>query len=395
MEQGKQKGSEAGFVECACVVEAGQRVVTMSPDTPGDIPGNAQFAFTKRLPPSDHPLTLRIVWPDNGEFSAPGFDYPHNANFREVLPRIIYTSADGITWERLEAVRVIDAGVEIDLPARRHGGWISVGIPYFETQYNELVRKAAEDGVWQVTEIGHTREGRPLQGCYLSPGDAKDCRGVFFLQGYQHHSEWAAAIAMDGLVRKLTELPGHGLFAWAVVPCLNRDALARGWRGDPMHTGEFRDRACGGNLNRDWGSFHHPETRASAGFFRAMARRHRPLHALDAHMGWSRPEKSGGGLAVFREGELPADLANEEKAFSKTFFAHVPIEPFHWAHQQVDRPSFAAWAYREFQRPGHTWEISRFQAFDAEGEPHPPSWEYYHSLGPAVARALIDFYSRK
>ena len=365
----------------------------MAPDTLPRIPGNAQYVFTTRLRPASDVLTLRILWPGEAEETLPGFDYPGNANFAHVLPQILFQSANTRHWEPLAGTRSIPGGTEVTLDGLDPAFWIAVGTPYFEFRYRELVAFAHSAPDWEVTRIGQSREGRPLHGFFRGPATASACRGLFILQGYQHYSEWASLHALDTLVRQLDRITGADAFAWAILPSLNEDALARGWRGDPMHSGNPNDLPHGGNMNRDWKTFSRPETRAAAEWYRSLAARFTPRHALDIHMGWSSPERSGGGLTLFKEGELPPAATAREQAFTDSFFRHVPIERFPWVHSEKERPNFAAWAVRKLACLGQTVEISRFQGFAPHGRPGPISQAYYESLGPAMARALIAFYS--
>ncbi len=388
-----ESGEPTGAWECCRIVavEESENALVMVPDTLDRIPGNAQYVFTTRLPPGNGSRTLKILWPgDTGE-ALPGFDYPGNASFAHVLPQILFRSADARRWEPLTGGRAIPGGVEIAI--NDSASWIAVGIPYFESRYRELVAFAHSAPGWQVTRIGRSREGRPVHAFFRRPTKASTSCGLFILQGYQHYSEWASLHALDTLVRQLGGIAGADAFAWAILPCLNQDALARGWRGDPMHSGNPDELPNGGNMNRDWDTFSRPETRAAAACYRSLAADHTPRHALDIHMGWSTPDRSGGGLTVFKDGQLPPGEAARERAFTETFFRHVPIEPFPWEHSEIDRPNFAAWAVRELGCLGQTVEISRFRSFKSNGQPGPISQDYYEALGPAMARALIHQYS--
>jgi hypothetical protein len=379
-------------INCARLIERRAGLLVLAPDTPESIPGNAQYAFIATLPPRGRPLRLRIQWPDTRHTGLRGFDYPNNHNFAAVLPDILFTSPTGLEWRRVDGKPLPD-GAELAVPAGDVPLRVSVGVPYFESHYMRLIRHAAASGDWEVRETGASRGGRPLHGLLRRPRAGGACRGLLVIQAYQHYSEWAGLHVVDQLVRRLADaVPGADRFAWAVTPCINRDALAEGWRGDRMHNGDGVDWPCGGNFNRDWDAFRHPETRAAAAFYRDIAEEYAPLHGLDLHMGWSSPEHSGGGLTVFRPGHLPEELAAIERRFTGNFFREVPIEPFAWENSERRRPNFAAWFTRSFNAVGQTVEISRFRGFDAAGKPQPVSQAYYQSLGPRMAAALSRFY---
>ena len=382
---------EAGLCARLLAQEEGERV--LSPDTPANIPGNAQYAFEAIIPPALSPLPLRIVWPSGKPEEAPaGFEYPGNDNFSTVVPEILFLSRDRRNWERIPATERTPEGARLILPPSPESRRLSVGVPFHSWQLEELYAELEEAPHIERRRIGQSAGGRPLYAFVVSPSAATQSGGVFFLQAYQHYSEWAGLHALGELLRLFAREPATaGPFRWALVPCLNVDALYGGWREDPMHNGE--DVPGGGNLNRDWREFHFPETRAALDFYRSLATESEVLHGLDLHMGWSRRGHSGGGLTVFEPGTIPKEAAARERAFTEAFFDRVPIERFPWERSSPERPNFACWMWREFGRIGQTVEISRFRAFSREGEARSVSQSYYESLGPALADALTAFHA--
>jgi hypothetical protein len=378
---------------CGKVVDHVPGRVTMVPDTPANVPGNAQYFFLTCVLPHEDELALRIEWPQGSATDLPGFLYPGNANFAAVLPRVCFSSHDLEHWCRIGTAAGNPSGAEIRLPPSGRVRYVSVGIPYPVSRYERLLRDLRASGACEVAEIGRSRNGRALHGIVF-PAPGPRCRGTFILQGYQHHTEWAGLYLLESLARGLADGSVEaGDFAWAIVPCVNVDALYGGWREDLMHIGQGNGKC--GNFNRDWADFDYPETRSARDFFRSQAERRPVVHAIDVHMGWSSPGHSGGGLTVFVDGGLPGDVAAREAAFMEAFFAAVPIEPFAWRVSDPERTNFAAWAWREFGVPGQTLEISRFEARGPSGSPEALSQAYYEGLGPAVGRNLVDFFSRE
>lgn len=363
----------------------------LTPDLPGQIPGNAQYTLIAPLPVREEAVETVIEWPAD-KAGPPGFDYPGNVNFASVLHEIIFISEDGLHWQRMEGLPPAkDRLLRFTLPPRKTPGWISVGIPYFSSQERNL-RESLADRSWQIEEIGLSRGGRPIHGYFRGAATAR-ARGTFLLSAYQHFSEWAGPIALDALLRtSWDDLPGAEEFAWAIIPVVNIDALELGWQGDLQHNFEPHEYPQGPNLNRAWHPPDRPESIAAANFFRRAHEQSPALHLCDFHMGWSSPHNSGGGLTCFHPGQLSPRQEEREKSFTKRFFQEVPIEPFPWIHSQLDRPNAAAWGTRELGCLGQTLEISRFRGYDPAGNPIPVSQEYYQSIGPAVAQALIAFH---
>lgn len=378
---------------CARVLESHPDKVRLAPDTPDSIPGNAQYYLLAKVLPHRQPLEIEIHWPQSTTTHLQGFQYSRNENFSTVLEKICFISPDRKNWKRSTNARPTETGAAIDLPPSSGPCWLSVGIPYFKEDLKELMSVLGSSDRCELKQIGKSRLGRPVHGIWIPPVEPDTCSGIFLIQAYQHHTEWAGLHAMDQLLRKLAAGSiESGNFAWSIVPCINVDSLFGGWREDLVHLEV--DLPNGGNFNRDWKAFLHPEVRATRDFHRANAARFPVLHALDLHMGWSSRKSSGGGLTVFRQNQLPLETHVRERQFTREFFKRVPIENFPWEVSATDRANFAAWVWREFSAIGQTVEISRFRGLDEFHQPTEVSQAYYRNLGPCIARALADFYSR-
>ncbi|MGC9451766.1 MAG: M14 family zinc carboxypeptidase [Oceanipulchritudo sp.] len=377
---------------CGKVLAHGAGWVRMAPDTPETIPGNGQYFFLTRILPHSGHLRLKIEWPQTSATELPGFYYPGNENYAAVLDQVCFRSPDLGKWEAIHEVEGTTTGVNLVLPPEEAPVFISVGIPYLPESLERLLADMEAAEVCRLEKIGTSRNGRPVHGLLFEPGEHSECKGLFVLQGYQHHTEWAGLFALDSLARGLADgRLDRGDFAWAIVPCLNVDSLYGGWKEDRMHTHPGNGKC--GNLNRDWGGFEYPETAAAGEWYTRLSEKWTVLHGLDIHMGWNAPDRSGGGLTVFKKGMLPEEASLHEAAFTRHFFEQVPIEPFAWEVTEVERPNFAAWVWRRFGAIGQTMEVSRFLAYDREGQPQRTSQAYYQGLGPAVANCLMKFYN--
>jgi predicted deacylase len=109
---------------------------------------------------------------------------------------------------------------------------------------------------------------------------ALSCRwNWLILLGRQHPPEVTGAMAMDAFSRKIAELVRSGAidpkqFQFLIIPLLNPDGVARGhWRAN----------LGAKDLNRDWGIFTQPETRAVRDWLAQLPAGVKPTLLLDFH----------------------------------------------------------------------------------------------------------------
>jgi hypothetical protein len=375
---------------CSRLVDVGDKRIVLMPDTPEGVAGNAQYHFLARILPHAEELTVKIQWPSTTRSTLPGFLYPGNENFSNILHQVCYRSERLDDWYRIEDAVAVPGGAEVRLPPSDSPHYLSVGIPFPADRYERLICDLASSDLCEVEQIGSSRGGNPLHGLFFRDRSVAP-RGLFLLQAYQHHTEWAGLFILEKIARGLAtgEMP-CGEFAWAIVPCINVDALLGGWREDCMYNPTEED-TCG-NFNRDWDTFRYPETTSARDYYCRVAADIPVLHGIDIHMGWSSSKHSGGGLTVSRDGVLGPRETKRERGFTDAFFDKVPIEPFAWEVTEPNRPNFAAWVWREFSVPGQTLELSRFQGHRVDGGSYPVDQKYYESLGAPIHSSLVDFY---
>ncbi|MEE4316833.1 MAG: M14 family metallopeptidase [Erythrobacter sp.] len=135
----------------------------------------------------------------------------------------------------------------------------------------DLARWSAASGA-AVFTLGQSHDGRPVEAIRLGREDAPR---LVVLLGRQHPPEVSGAIAMRTFVDTLA-VPAPALrdVQFLVVPMLNPDGVARGhWRAN----------RGGRDLNRDWGLFTQPETRAVKAWLDALPQGVRPVLMVDFH----------------------------------------------------------------------------------------------------------------
>lgn len=172
------------------------------------------------------------------------------------------------------AVAADNSAVSITLPP---GEGVVSGQPLMtSTYYEKLLKQLTDIGRGSRILLGRSYDGRPVEAVRL--GHANAPRLVVLL-GRQHPPEVTGAVAMDAFVMKIAELLRSGAvddrqFQFLVVPLLNPDGVARGhWRAN----------LGGVDLNRDWGTFKQPETRAVGDWLSRLPAEVRPVLMLDFH----------------------------------------------------------------------------------------------------------------
>ena len=166
------------------------------------------------------------------------------------------------------------SSVSITLPP---GEGVVSGQPLLTSvHYDNLLAQLTKNGGGSRIVIGQSHDRRPIEAVRLGSADAP--RLVLML-GRQHPPEVTGAFAMDAFVLKIAELVRNGSingkeFQFLIVPLLNPDGVARGhWRGN----------LGGTDLNRDWGIFKQPETRAVNDWLASLPAQVRPALMLDFH----------------------------------------------------------------------------------------------------------------
>ncbi|WP_285713282.1 M14 family metallopeptidase [Erythrobacter oryzae] len=206
----------------------------------------------------------------------------------------------------------------------------------------DLDRWSAASGATVFT-LGTSHDGRPIEAIRLG---RKDAPRLVVLLGRQHPPEVTGAIAMRAFVDALVEarsLPADVQIL--IVPMLNPDGTARGhWRANRGAT----------DLNRDWGPFTQPETRAVKAWLDALPQGVRPVLMVDFHSTRSNlfyvqsDDEMDGGQRRF----LAAWLAGQEAALADY--------PFTIERRNANPGSGTAknWFHAVYAIPAYTYEVA-------------------------------------
>lgn len=249
-------------------------------------------------------------------------------------------AADG-TWRTLEATVSEDgASAQVDLPP---GGGVVAAQELLgpELTAQALARWSKAAGSPVIT-LGRSHDGRPLQAIRLGREDAPR---LVVLIGRQHPPEVTGAIAMEAFVDALAARAARlGDVQVLAVPMLNPDGVARGhWRANRGAV----------DLNRDWGAFTQPETRAVKAWLDALPSGVRPVLMVDFH------STARNLFYVQGEGEASPAQARFLAAWLGGKEAAFPGYPFTLEPRNANPGSGTTknWFHATYAIPAYTYEV--------------------------------------
>lgn len=269
------------------------------------------------------------------------FSYPHGYRHR-YLPKL---SRDGRDWREASAeeYRVDDAGnARLRLQVEPGELQVFAQPPVLPEEMQAWAAQVATRVGARQHTFGSSVQGRPLRAFEFGAGpDAP----LLLVLGGQHPPENTGARALMGFVETLARDTAQARefrrgVRVLVVPQLNPDGVVGGhWRGN----------ANGVDINRDWGPFAQPETRALRDLLAARQGGGRVAFAIDFHSTFrdvfytiaEDPSRMPGGLLHAWMGEMEARFPGriEEKAYAATSAV------------------FKNWAYCSFGAPAVTYEV--------------------------------------
>jgi hypothetical protein len=251
-------------------------------------------------------------------------------------------------WRRLPdgAVSLRDGTAEIRLPSSRRP--LLVAAQPFPDPAGILRpwERLAARGVLSAQTAGRSVEGRAVRVYLSRPARPQ---GLIVLIARQHPPEIPGALAFDALAARLLDGSPEmralrARHAILIAPLMNPDGVIRGnWRGN----------AAGADLNRDWGPFTQPETRAVAARVAALAGEIGPALMLDLHSTrrnvlYAHPEEFGRG--------------HVSEAFIAAFTASPEGRGWPVVRRHEDRGgspgAFKAWTWEALRQPSITFEVA-------------------------------------
>lgn len=230
----------------------------------------------------------------------------------------------------------------VDVPAA--GLEVAAQPPLGATESQALTEKMAARGELQRHELLQTALGLSL---YLYDTANPGAAGMILLLGRQHPPEVTGAYAYQDFIERLfaeDEL-AHEFrqrYRLVLVPVVNPDGVALGhWR---MNRG-------GMDLNRDWGPFTQPETRAIADWLALAASQTRLILLLDFHSTWNDV------LYGQHWSDAPAP-AGFNQAWYQAIAARLGEDAPAWSGQNnPGLPTAKSWARRVYGVSSITYEV--------------------------------------
>ncbi len=248
-------------------------------------------------------------------------------------------------WREL-AADVADDGAAASLNVPGGAGVVAAQEVIGPDGHAAVLRRWSAEADAPILTLGQSHDGRLIEALRLGRADAPK---LVVLLGRQHPPEVTGAIAMQAFVDELVEIAGRdpGLGAdtqFLIVPLINPDGAARGhWRANRGST----------DLNRDWGDFAQPETRAVKAWLDALPARVRPVLMVDFHsttrnLFYVQGDEANAAQQRF----LAAWLAGREADFAGYPFT---IEP---RNANPGSGTAKNWFHATYDVPAYTYEVA-------------------------------------
>lgn len=302
--------------------------------------------FTLTLFPENEPPINRSTWyafrvsGKAGDEAVIRMEFDHG--YARYWPKI---SLDGENWtpvaEELVAVGDEKEWMEIRLQLDQSSVWLA-GQEITDSGFYDdwLANLTAREEV-ETQLLGMSVEGRPI---YLA--QTTDRPEFVLLIGRQHPPEVTGAIGMHAFMESVfsdSELARrfHERFKLGIVPLVNPDGVANG---------HWRHNVNGVDVNRDWGPFTQPESRAVIGWVEQQEAAGRTLNlVVDFHSTWedlfyTQPVT-----------ENPPDFASLWLAASAERLPDFPFK--HEANPVSEQPNSKNYFYTSRGIPAVTYEV--------------------------------------
>ena len=286
---------------------------------------------------------------------------------------IPWISRDGRKWEQLPADRVTlnerktRATLKLEL---QPGQTLIAGQPVSSAADNVAwTRNALAGRDFNEMKYGASREGRDLIG-FVGGGGIE----AIVVLTRQHPPETSGQDAYRAFVERLVTRQDEKAFAFRgrhriiIAPMPNPDGVDNGY---------WRLNAGGMDLNRDWGKFTQPETKALSEWIVAQAGGRRVVSMMDFHS----TDKS---VIYAPPLDSPSPTIGFLPFLKQTLDAGTITPPPEWSYNHNPNGGTSkGWALEALKAPGITVELwDQIPTSDAR------------KIGAAAADALIEYFAR-
>lgn len=340
--------------------------------------------YAKIVGEPKEPVTVCLHWPD--------YDAGQNISTddweRKILPfgravnSLIYISTDEITWSRVNVVVSNRNEHTFQVLLSDNGfAFLSVGLPYTVTMFEQLVKDAALCENVQVETIGTDYCGAPIH-VFTQTNSSIDLKRkkTIWYQAVQHPHEPLGAFVGEGMIRYLMSEEAKPLldrYIFHLIPVFSV------WHW--MHSRQKH--VTGINPNRDWVNQQLPEVRLVANYIdEAMARGERFVMSFDVHTGISETSDTSqcvSSISISQARPEEERFANQLIQMSNYF---QPGAVYDWGKTE---PMLFEEYIRRMGVQSHILELCRYNWYDrASGQVSFPRREVYLDLGRDFVRAI-------
>lgn len=258
--------------------------------------------------------------------------------------RYIPKLKQGETVTELGAVVAQDGqSARFDLPAGE--GTVSAQPIVDAAHYDAFVGRLVRDFGGERLRLGFSKDGRPIEAVRLGRSSAPR---LLVILGRQHPPEVTGTYALEAFVEvlgaRMASDPALAQVQILAVPLLNPDGVTHGhWRAN----------RGGVDLNRDWGPFTQPETRAVRDWLERAAAVTTPVAMVDFHStNRNLFYVQGDEASAAQQSFLTAWLAGKESTY--------PGYAFTIEKRNANPGSGTAknWFFERYSIPAYTYEVS-------------------------------------
>lgn len=288
-------------------------------------------------------------------------------------------SEDGKTWRVIPADIHRETQLKFNLHMTSDSMYVASVEPYRVSDLERLLEEIKDNPLVEITPVGHTAEGRPLEIVRVGKTDAPY---RVFLRARAHSWEPGGNWVVQGLIRGLLQKDAArylSRYCVYIMPMANKDGVARG---------RTRFNTLGKDLNREWDQPADPELTPEKHAFERwllgmIEQGKKPHLAIDLH------NDRGGNLHVNLP--TPDNLAytTKLKRFEALLFEHTW---FREGASHVRNPgSFGEGMQARFGIDACVYELNYEWAKGLNKEPLGTDWE---QLGRQLRDVFYEYFDK-